>query len=84
MGRRQWNRRAWRRLTRAPGAVAGRSLARPLPLGGLGLGLELGLGLGLGCRAAQCRQERPEEAQEANQPGPCRGGVWACCSAWRL
>ena len=30
-GGRRWNRRLWRRLARAPEAVAGRSVGRPLP-----------------------------------------------------
>ena len=32
-GQRRWNRRLWRRLARAPEAVAGRPVARPLALG---------------------------------------------------
>eukprot|EP00964_Phaeocystis_antarctica_P124403 scaffold88056_cov33-Phaeocystis_antarctica.AAC.1 len=50
-GQRRWNWRLWRRLARAPEAVAARPVARLLPSG---------------VHAAHSRQARPAEAQGAS------------------
>ena len=57
--RRQWNRRLWRRLTRATEALAGQPAGRPPPSG---------------VHAAQSHQARAEEAQGASW-GPLPKGA---------
>ena len=72
-GQRQWNRRLWRPLARAPEAAAGIPVAGASPWE---------------CRAARGHQARPEEAQEpscgaAKEALDTPGALFAACHAAR-
>ena len=64
-GQRWWNRRLWRRLARAPEAVAGRSVGRPLP------------GSAEQPRAAGRALRRRHRTR---LKGHCQGALWPCCT----
>ena len=64
-GQRRWNLRLWRRLARAPEAVAGRPVGWSLPWER---------------RASQSCQARPQEAREPTSV-TAKGALWPCCGA---